>query len=280
MEESKSRVARIVKDEESRYASTFQVAERFFQDEAKNVVNGVLPGAAAFRLYDTFGLALDEQDEMAREFGLAIDRENFTAEMEKQRTRARASWKGAEKTQIADIYKTLGGVEFIGRETLEAPVEIRTIIVAKEAVELVESGPAELVFPQTPFYAESGGQVADSGLLLTSDTHERVAVVEGIYKATPTVMVHKVRVLRPLRKGDRLTAIVDKPLRGATMRNHTATHLLHAALRQVLGAHVKQAGSVVEPGRLRFDFNHYTALTADELREVELLVNRQMCCSG
>jgi alanyl-tRNA synthetase len=236
----------------------------------------VLPGAAAFRLYDTFGLALDEQDEMAREFGLTIDRENFTAEMEKQRTRARASWKGAEKTQIADIYRTLGGVEFIGRETLEAPVEIRTIIVAKEAVELVESGPAELVFPQTPFYAESGGQVADSGLLLTSDTHERVAVVEGIYKATPTVMVHKVRVLRPLRKGDRLTAIVDKPLRGATMRNHTATHLLHAALRQVLGAHVKQAGSVVEPGRLRFDFNHYTALTADELREVELLVNRQI----
>src|SRR3954447_1203840 len=276
LEESKARVSRIVKDEESRYASTFQVAERFFQDEAKNVVNGVLPGTAAFRLYDTFGLAIDEQEEMAREFGLTIDRENFTAEMEKQRTRARASWKGAEKAQVADVYKTLDGVEFIGREKLEAPVEVRTIIVNKEPVELVESGAAELVFPQTPFYAESGGQVADTGLLLTGDTHERVAVVEGIYKATPTVMVHKVRVLRPIRKGDRLTAIVDKPLRGATMRNHTATHLLQAALRQVLGAHVKQAGSVVEPGRLRFDFNHYAALTADELREVELLVNRQI----
>jgi len=276
LEESKPRVARIVKDEESRYASTFQVAERFFQEEAKTAVNGVLPGASAFRLYDTFGLALDEQEEMAREFGLSIDRENFTAEMDKQRTRARASWKGAEKAQVADVYKTLDGVEFIGRETLEAPVEVRTIIVNKEPVELVESGAAELVFPQTPFYAESGGQVADTGLLLTSDTHERVAIVEGIYKATPTVIVHKIRVLRPIRKGDQLTAVVDKPLRGATMRNHTATHLLHAALRQVLGAHVKQAGSVVEPGRLRFDFNHYAALTPDELREVELLVNRQI----
>jgi alanyl-tRNA synthetase len=93
-------------------------------------------------------------------------------------------------------------------------------------------------------------------------------------------MVHRVRVLRPIRKGDRLTAIVDKPLRGATMRNHTATHLLHAALRQVLGAHVKQAGSVVEPGRLRFDFNHYAALTKDELREVELLVNREILANN
>lgn len=276
LEESKVRVARIVKDEESRYASTFQVAERFFQDEAKNAVAGVLPGSAAFRLYDTFGLALDEQEEMAREFGLTIDRETFTAEMEKQRTRARASWKGAEKAQVAEVYRSLDVVEFIGRETLEAPVEIRTLIVNREPADVVESGPAEIVFPQTPFYAESGGQVADTGLLLTCDTHERVAVVEGIYKATPTVMVHKVRVLRPIRKGDRLTAVVDKPLRGATMRNHTATHLLHAALRQVLGAHVKQAGSVVEPGRLRFDFNHYAALTPDELREVELLVNHRI----
>ncbi len=276
LEESKSRVARIVKDEESRYASTFQVAERFFQDEAKNAVNGVLPGAAAFRLYDTFGLALDEQEEMAREFGLTIDRENFTAEMEKQRTRARASWKGAEKAQVADVYKRW-------RASSSSAAKRSKLLSKSERSSSKKSpsswlNPARLswCFPQTPFYAESGGQVADTGLLLTSDTHERVAVVEGIYKATPTVMVHKVRVLRPIRKGDRLTAVVDKPLRGATMRNHTATHLLHAALRQVLGAHVKQAGSVVEPGRLRFDFNHYTALTPDELREVELLVNRQI----
>src|SRR5947209_17613923 len=133
-----------------------------------------------------------------------------------------------------------------------------------------------MVFSRTPFYAESGGQVADTGLLLTSDTHERVAAVAGVYKATPTVTVHKIQVLRPIRKGDQLTAVVDAPSRSSTARNHTATHLLHAALRQVLGPHVKQAGSVVEPGRLRFDFSHYSALTGDELREVERLVNQQI----
>ena len=105
LQESVERVARIVRDEENRYATTFQIAERFFHDEAKSAVNGVLPGAAAFKLYDTYGLALDEQEEMAREFGLTIDRENFTAEMEKQRTRARASWRGADRAQIADVYK-------------------------------------------------------------------------------------------------------------------------------------------------------------------------------
>src|SRR5947209_18826249 len=115
-----------------------------------------------------------------------MHRKSYTGEMDKQRTRARGSWRGAEKAQVADVYKTLDGGEFIGRETLEAPVEVRTIIVNKVPVELVESGAAELVFPQTPFYAESGGQVADTGLLLTSDTHERVALVEWIYKSTPT----------------------------------------------------------------------------------------------
>ncbi|MBV9307272.1 MAG: alanine--tRNA ligase [Acidobacteriaceae bacterium] len=274
--ESKDRVSRVVREEESRYASTFQVAERFFQDEAKKAQSGVLPGTSAFRLYDTYGLALDEQEEMAREFGLAIDRESFAAEMEKQRTRARASWRGAAQAQIADVYKSLNAVEFVGRESLEDPVQVASLIVDKQEVDLVEAGPAEVVFPRTPFYAESGGQVADTGLLLTSDTHERVATVEGVYKATPSVTVHKIQVLRPIRKGDALTAVVDLPSRSATARNHTATHLLHAALRQVLGPHVKQAGSVVEPGRLRFDFSHYSALTDDEAREVERLVNQQI----
>src|SRR3954470_8183935 len=137
LEESKDRVRRIVHDEENRYASTFQVAERFFQEEAKTAQNGVLPGASAFRLYDTYGLALDEQEEMAREFGLTIDRENFTAEMEKQRTRARASWKGVEKAQIADVYKSLDPAEFVGRESLEAPVEVRSIIVDKQPADSV-----------------------------------------------------------------------------------------------------------------------------------------------
>ena len=276
LQESKDRVARIVRDEETRYATTFQVAERFFQDEAKSAVNGVLPGAAAFKLYDTYGLALDEQEEMSREFGLTIDHENFTAEMEKQRARARASWRGADKAQVADVYKDLPPVEFIGRESLEAPVEVARLIAEKHAVDVVERGPAETVFTKTPFYAESGGQVGDTGLLLDADTLERVAVVQGAYKPTASSVVQKIQILQPIRTGDRLIAVVDAPSRGATMRNHTATHLLHAALRQVLGNHVKQAGSVVEPGRLRFDFMHYSAMTEDELSEVERLVNQQI----
>ncbi len=276
LEESMDRVARIVRDEENRYASTFQIAERFFHDEAKSAVNSVLSGAAAFKLYDTYGLALDEQEEMAREFGLQIDRESFTVEMEKQRTRARASWRGADKAQVPDVYKELPAAEFIGRETLETGVDVIRLIVDKAAVDLVEQGPAEIVFAKTPFYAESGGQVGDTGLLLDPETREKIAVVTGAYKPTPSALVQKIQVLKPIRQGNHLLAVVDRVLRGAIMRNHTATHLLHAALRQVLGAHVKQAGSVVEPGRLRFDFTHYSAMTDDELREVERLVNQEI----
>jgi alanyl-tRNA synthetase len=276
LQESISRVARIVRDEETRYATTFQIAEKFFHDEARSAIAGVLPGSAAFKLYDTYGLALDEQEEMAREFGLKIDQEGFTAEMDKQRARARASWKGADKTQIADVYKAISAVEFIGRETLEAPVEVTQLIVDKAAATRADHGEAEVVFSKTPFYAESGGQVGDTGQLLDPETRERVAVVEGAYKPAPTAVVQKIRVLRPIKPGDKLIGVVDKPSRGATMRNHTATHLLQAALRQVLGQHVKQAGSIVEPSRLRFDFNHYTAMSQDELREVEWLVNQQI----
>ena len=276
LQESVGRVARIVREEEARYVATFQIAEKFFSDEAKSAVDGVLPGAAAFKLYDTYGLALDEQQEMAREFGLTIDQAAFTAEMEKQRTRARASWKGADKAQIAEIYKTLGPVEFSGREQLETLVGVMQLITEKNAVSSIEQGAGEVVFADTPFYGESGGQVGDAGVLLDPETRERLAVVRTAYKPKPTSIVHKIDVLRPIHVGDRLLAVVDSDLRGATMRNHTATHLLHAALRQVLGTHVKQAGSVVEPGRLRFDFSHYTALTDDERGEVERLVNQQI----
>jgi alanyl-tRNA synthetase len=280
MMESVERVARIVRDEEIRYASTFLVAEKFFHEEARSAMGSVLPGAAAFKLYDTYGLALDEQDEMAREFGLTIDREGFTTEMEKQRAQARASWKGADKAHIADVYRDLAAVEFIGRETLESPVEVTALIVGekdnRQRAKFVEAGDAEIIFAKTPFYAESGGQVGDTGLLLDPETRETVAVVEGAWKPTPAAMVQRIRVLRRINVGDLLIGQVDRDLRGSTTRNHTATHLLHAALRQVLGSHVKQAGSVVEPSRLRFDFDHYTSMTQDELIEVERLVNQEI----
>jgi alanyl-tRNA synthetase len=267
--ESVQRVARVVKEEEHRYATTFQVAEKFFQEEAQAATNGTLPGASAFKLYDTYGLALDEQEEMAREAGLSIDREGFAIEMEKQRARARASWKGAEKAQINPIYQALPKSEFVGRGTLEAEATITAVL------------DGEIALDRTPFYAESGGQVGDTGVLVSPagagrDTGEPVAVVETTYSPAPGKAVHKVKMLAPLNPGDVVVARVDAVARHATMRNHTGTHLLHAALRKVLGTHVKQRGSVVEPARLRFDFSHYTAMDQDEIAEVERLTNEEI----
>jgi alanyl-tRNA synthetase len=263
MMESVIRVARVVKDEEHRYATTFQVAEKFFQDEAKTAVGGMLPGPAAFKLYDTYGLALDEQEDMARDQGLTIDREGFEAEMEKQRTRARASWKGADKTQVNPVYQALPKTEFVGRETLEGSATVTAVL------------DGEIALDRTPFYAEAGGQVGDTGLLL-NEAGETLAVVESTYSAAPGKSVHRVKMLAPVQQGDTVIAKVDTTSRHSTMRNHTGTHLLHAALRTVLGKHVKQAGSVVEPSRLRFDFSHYTAMDPDELAEVERLMNEEI----
>jgi alanyl-tRNA synthetase len=265
--ESVQRVARVVKDEEHRYATTFQIAEKVFVEEAKSAANGAIPGAVAFKLYDTYGLALEEQEDMARERNLTIDHEGFTAEMEKQRTRARASWKGADKTQISPVYRDLPPTEFIGRDTLETPVKVLRV--------LEHEGKTELVFDHTPFYAEAGGQVGDSGVLLLA-SGDQVAIVEDTYKPAPGAIVHRIRALAPIHEGDSLVAKVDGGLRHATMRNHTATHLLHAALRKVLGTHVKQAGSIVDPGRLRFDFTHYAATVPEELAEIEKLMNEHI----
>jgi alanyl-tRNA synthetase len=275
MMESIPRVARVVTDEEHRYATTFQVAEKVFHDEAKTAVGGVLPGASAFKLYDTYGLALDEQEEMAREFDLLIDREGFSAEMEKQRTRARASWKGAEKSQVNPVYQALPRTEFIGRETLEAPAVVTALLPA-EPRPSGSGQTAEIALDKTPFYAEAGGQVGDTGVLFSQETGEPVAVIESTYSAAPGKSVHKVKIIGPVKESETVIAHVDSEARHSTMRNHTGTHLLHAALRTVLGTHVKQAGSVVEPSRLRFDFTHYTAMDADELAEVERLMNQQI----
>ena len=259
--ESIQRVARVVKDEEHRYATTFQIAERMFQAEAKK--GGVIPGEVSFKLYDTFGLALDEQEDMARQYGTSTDVAGFQAEMEKQRTRARASWKGADKTQTNPVYQTLPRTEFIGRDTLEAPATV---------VAVLDDG---IILDRTPFYSESGGQVGDKGTLVSTETGGVIAVDTAISPA-PGITLHRVSDASTLKKGDQIIARVNPDLRHATMRNHTATHLLHAALRKVLGTHVKQAGSVVDPGRLRFDFTHYAATDPDELAEIEKLANEEI----
>jgi alanyl-tRNA synthetase len=281
MMESVQRVARVVKDEEHRYATTFLVAEKMFNQEIKSIQGRTIPGATSFKLYDTYGLALDEQEEMAREHGLALDREGFDREMEQQRDRARASWKGAEKGAVVPAYQKLieqGRTKFLGYSAVEATSRVIGLLVDKQPVDSVAPGTsAELVLDQTPFYAESGGQVGDRGALYAaSASGEKVADVETVFPGVPGLSVHRIVTHAPIRVGDSLRAQVAVPLRDSTRRNHTATHLLHASLRQVLGTHVKQAGSVVEPGRLRFDFTHYTGLDHAELQEVERLMNEQI----
>ena len=279
MLESVERVARVVKEEEHRYATTFLVAEKMFNEEIKSVQDGVLPGAVAFKLYDTYGLAIDEQEEMARERGLTIEREGFDSEMDRQRDRARASWKGAEKGAVAPAYQKLleqGRTKFLGYAELETASRVAGLLVDRQLVDHVPAGAhAELVLDKTPFYAEAGGQVGDRGALY-SQSGDKVADVETAFPGVPGLTVHRIVTHAPLRVGDLFRAEVAAPLRDATRRNHTATHLLHAALRQVLGTHVKQKGSIVEPGRLRFDFSHYAPMDRQEIEEVERLMNQQV----
>ncbi|MBI4893193.1 MAG: alanine--tRNA ligase [Acidobacteria bacterium] len=281
MLESVQRVARVVKDEEHRYATTFQVAEKIFHDEAKAAAGGVLPGAAAFKLYDTYGMALDEQLDMAREQGLTIDVQGFEESMENQRSRARASWKGAEKAQVAPVYQELlghGRTQFFGYDHLTyGPCQVLAILVDQQRQHSVEAGAeCEIVLDRTPLYAESGGQVGDTGVLINSETGEPLAHVTATFNAVPGLIVHKARTMGTLKVNELVRATVNTVGRQATMRNHTGTHLLHAALRKVLGTHVKQAGSVVEPTRLRFDFSHYAALDAEEVSEIERMANTQI----
>ncbi|HYP05266.1 MAG TPA: alanine--tRNA ligase [Bryobacteraceae bacterium] len=283
MLESMDRVARLVREEELRYANTFQVAERVFHDEAKGAQGGVLGGAAAFKLYDTFGLAIDEQEEMAREFGLQIDREGFDSEMDRQRERARASWKGGDKTSVAPVYQDLHAqspTKFLGYDSLDANATVAALVLGQAAVdELPANTEAEVILSSTPFYAEAGGQVGDQGALYDSEG-AKLADVTGTYAPVKGLNVHRIRTVAPMQKNASVRAVVDPSKRMPTMRNHTATHLLHAALRDVLGKHVKQAGSVVEPSRLRFDFTHYASLDPVQLKDIERLVNEQILANA
>jgi len=279
MLESVQRVARVVKDEEHRYATTFLEAEKQFNEAIKSVAGHTITGAVSFKLYDTYGLALDEQEDMAREHSLAIDREGFEREMDQQRERARASWKGAAKGAVVPAYQKLleyGRTRFLGYHELDAESRVIGLLLDKQPVETVPAGvTAELVLDQTPFYAEAGGQIGDRGALYSASA-DRVADVETAFPGVPGLTVHRIVTHAPVAVGDVLRAEVAAPLRDATRRNHTATHLLHASLRQVLGTHVKQAGSVVEPGRLRFDFTHYAQMDRAEIEEVERLMNEQI----
>ena len=238
----------------------------------------VFPGDEAFRLYDTFGLPLDFIQDAARDAGLLFDQAGFDRALQEQRERARASWKGAAKQTANPAYQKLPKSEFEGyRQTRSDGCEVLAIIhKGQGAQELKPGEEGELILDHTPFYAESGGQVGDRGWLYSDDHNTVVAEVKGCYYPIQGVRAHQVTAKQSIRVGQKVDAVVDAEIRLATMRNHTATHLLQAGLREVLGKHVKQAGSLVAPHHLRFDFSHFTAVADEELQDIEDLINKEV----
>ncbi|MGD0442345.1 MAG: alanine--tRNA ligase [Edaphobacter sp.] len=235
-------------------------------------------GARAFHLYETYGLPLDFMVDAARDAGIAFDMAGFEAAKEEEQARARASWKGGSQKSAAPVYRELPKTEFEGYSTLRVD-GARVLALVKDGIgvpELKGGEAGEVVLDATSFYADSGGQVGDVGWLYSGDHNSVVAEVSGATKPVQGVFAHKVRANQTIAVGDTVDTVVDATTRSATIRNHTGTHLLHAALREVLGKHVKQAGSLNDATRLRFDFSHFAGVAEEELQEVEDIVNRQV----
>jgi len=274
-------IARVCRAEEERFAFTLASGLRTFDQVARETRERggtVIPGAKAFKLYDTFGFPLDLSQELAREKAMSVDEAGFARELEDQKQRARLSWKGEARRKEKQVYEEFRGLQTRSRvhDACElAEVRVAGLVADGRRAAVLKAGESgEVILEETPFYAEAGGQVGDTGSLLGPHFS---ALVENVTYATPELVVHVVKVLSgEVRVGDRVDARPDLARRQAVSNNHTATHLLHAALRQVLGDHVKQAGSLVSPSRLRFDFTHYAGLAREELRRIEEIVNAKV----
>ncbi len=280
--DSREHVARIVLLEEERFGQTLDSGMALLNEtvaklKAENKV--MIPGDVLFKLYDTFGFPLDLVADMARDMRLEIDEEGYRRAMQEQRDKARAAWAGSGEEKVNPIYKEVASsvkkTTFAGYGMLEGTGEVVAIIKSNKRVNEVKEGDeAEIVLDQTTFYAESGGQVGDRGELLGEAA--KFSVMDTI-KPAEGLFVHKGKVQKGgFKVGDAVLAKVDAEERMDTVRHHTATHILHATLRSVLGEHVKQAGSLVAPDRCRFDFTHYTALTEREKERIEELVNERI----
>ena len=275
-------VAKLVKNEEERFHTTLSHGMSLFEeisDQAARKSQNQLPGKELFKLYDTYGFPLDLAREIAKERGLGVDEKGFFVEMEKQRERARASWKGEEKT-FQPIYQELASqgleTEFTGYTDIErVPGHVLALLQGDRSVDVLQEGQTgEVILDQSPLYAEAGGQVGDEGILENESVYARV---EDTYSPAKGLRLSKIKMQRgSLQKGDSVHSSVLTESRLSTARNHTATHLMHASLRQVLGEHVKQAGSLVAPDRLRFDFTHYRQLSPGEISQIEKQVNAKI----
>jgi alanyl-tRNA synthetase len=287
LKETADRVSKAILAEETRFAHTLDLGLKKLEEDLQPLADAVrqhsstramYSGEKAFKLYDTFGMPLDFMQDAARDQGIAFDQAGFDKALGDQRDKARASWKGAAKQTANAAYQKLPGSVFEGyRLTRSNDSEVLALLKAGHGTqELKPDDEGEVILDHTPFYAESGGQVGDRGWLYSDDHNTVVAEVTGCYYPVQGVRAHKVVARQPIRIGDKVDAVVNTEIRQATMRNHTATHLLHAGLREVLGKHVKQAGSLVDPGHLRFDFSHFTAVQDEELQDIEDLINKEV----
>ncbi len=274
-------ISKVCLSEENRFGLTLSSGLKTFYQyikELKETGKKVLPGVKLFKLYDTFGFPIDLSEELALEKNVSVDREGFAKELEEQRHRARLSWKGDAQDKDRKVYETIKdiSVEFVGYDYVKSE-EAKVLAILKDGKltqEILEGESGEVVLDQTPFYAEAGGQVGDTGTLINPHFS---ALVKTTYFPIPDIITHKVQMLSgALRVGDTLGASVDLSSRNKIRRNHTATHLLHASLRQILGDHIKQAGSLVSSQRLRFDFTHFASLSSSEIRQIENRLNEKI----
>ena len=282
LREARAVIDRVVTIEEQLYASTVAAGLNLLDTVMKkssSASTNVISGADIFKLYDTYGLRVDLIEYVAAQRGVGLDLDGFEEELEKQRQRARESWKGGAAKQVSPVYRDLAvrfTSEFTGYAGTSFPMSrIVALLKSDSQVDALSAGEqGEVILDRTPFYAESGGQIGDTGVLESDGS--RVLVLDT-QSPVSGLIVHKVEVeLGSIRTGERVHAQVDAARRARTMSNHTATHLLHAALREVLGPHVKQAGSLVAPDRLRFDYTHFAPLTGNEIEEIERLVNDEI----
>jgi alanyl-tRNA synthetase len=278
--EREAYIKKVIRAEEERFAETLDRGLAILNEAVaglKRQQRSMIPGDTLFQLYDTYGFPTDLTADIVRSDGFSIDEAGFEACMERQRAQSREHWKGSGEEGVAEIYKTLHNrglsSSFTGYQKRTDYSVVTALIKQGSLVEAVQAGEeVDVITEATPFYGASGGQVGDTGTLSSGAAHLRVLDTLRPYA---DLIVHRARVESGvLRTGEAVDLVVNSAARLATARNHTATHLLQAALRQVLGDHVNQAGSLVEPERLRFDFTHFAAMTSDEIRQVEQLVNR------
>ncbi|MBW1784635.1 MAG: alanine--tRNA ligase, partial [Deltaproteobacteria bacterium] len=279
---AKSLVEGVVDNEERRFADTLNYSMKVLDEEIGRLkAKGIhmIPGDVAFKLYDTYGLSLDIVEDVAREENLTVDRDGYNRSMSKQRSLSQESWKGSGEMEIPDVFRGFlaRGLasRFVGYDTLESEPAVVAIVAGGKEVQSIEAGEdAEVVMDRSPFYAESGGQAGDSGWLQNKGARFRV---DHTFKSGADLIVQKGHLeTGVLSVEDTVNAQVDPEKRQATANNHTATHLLHAALREILGDHVKQAGSFVSSDRLRFDFSHFAQVSPENLTEIERLVNKHI----